>query len=115
MQLCGDSGWGAIKGDILNIASVEPPRPICPTASFARIAAPASPVAAQPPTRTPPIASLTEHERRVDRDTVQYLMNRYGMLFEPRCLVCRRCLGVRYGADTEKERLRRQRRPGRCG
>lgn len=56
------------------------------------------------------IASLPAPERRRERETVQYLMNRYGLLFEPRCFVCRRCLGVRYGADTEKERLRRQRK-----
>lgn len=62
------------------------------------------------------IAGLDERGRRMHRMMVEALEARYGLLFEPRCLLCRRCLGLRYGNNPETVRLYYQRmvRPRRA-
>ena len=56
------------------------------------------------------IDSLSPREKVEQREWVVKLAARYGMLFGPRVMVCRRCLGMRYGINPEYGRLKMQRR-----
>jgi hypothetical protein len=47
------------------------------------------------------IDSLPPQRRRVHQEFINRLIERYGAIFEPRVLLCPRCLGVAYGNHPE--------------
>jgi hypothetical protein len=59
------------------------------------------------------IDSLPPQRRRAHQDFINQLIARYGPLFEPRVLLCPRCLGVAYGNHPEYARQWWRRRHGK--
>jgi hypothetical protein len=55
-----------------------------------------------------PSAIVNRHQAHIS-----VLERRYGILFEPRRLLCQRCLGVRYNQGPERRRKQHARRKGR--
>ncbi|MCZ6542506.1 MAG: hypothetical protein O6768_02460, partial [Planctomycetota bacterium] len=58
------------------------------------------------------IDSLPLRMRRKQHPIIARLLERYGMLFHPRRLLCQRCLGVKYNENPETIRRLRMRTAG---
>jgi len=47
-----------------------------------------------------------------EMETIDQLVERYGLLFNPRWMICQRCLGARYGQGPERRRRQHARKKG---
>ncbi len=59
------------------------------------------------------LRSLPIAARRAQREAIDRIVQRYGPIMEPRCLLCPRCLGVKYGNHPETVRQGWRRRQGK--